>query len=165
MVEKDAERVSGGKAHFTLLDKIAGNDLMVQQESSPAVQANFDQCDGSSTCTSRGKNCGCDEFSLAFILLPSLYSQTWLRRGYLADLMDAGAIIRTAFCGPCFGAGDTPCNNGLSIRHTTRNFLTVKEASQKRTDGSRSINGCTFYCSNSGKWRKAYFCMGVRLLE
>lgn len=40
----------------------------------------------------------------------------------MSDLMDAGAIIRTAFCGPCFGAGDTPCNNGLSIRHTTRNF-------------------------------------------
>ncbi|EMV02258.1 aconitase family protein, partial [Escherichia coli MP021017.4] len=40
----------------------------------------------------------------------------------VADLIGAGAIIRTAFCGPCFGAGDTPINNGLSIRHTTRNF-------------------------------------------
>ena len=44
------------------------------------------------------------------------------RRGYMADLMEAGATVRTAFCGPCFGAGDTPANNGLSIRHTTRNF-------------------------------------------
>ena len=45
-----------------------------------------------------------------------------MKKGAISDLMEAGAIIRTAFCGPCFGAGDTPCNNGLSIRHTTRNF-------------------------------------------
>ena len=51
----------------------------------------------------------------------------------MSDLMDAGAIIRTAFCGPCFGAGDTPCNNGLSIRHTTRNF--------PNREGSKPGNG------------------------
>ena len=45
-----------------------------------------------------------------------------MKEGKLADFMEAGAIIRTAFCGPCFGAGDTPCNKGFSIRHTTRNF-------------------------------------------
>ena len=47
--------------------------------------------------------------------------------------MEAGAVIRTAFCGPCFGAGDTPCNNGLSIRHTTRNF--------PNREGSKPGNG------------------------
>ena len=47
--------------------------------------------------------------------------------------MDAGAIIRSAFCGPCFGAGDTPANNALSIRHTTRNFL--------NREGSKPGNG------------------------
>ena len=47
--------------------------------------------------------------------------------------MEAGAIIRTAFCGPCFGAGDTPCNDGLSIRHTTRNF--------PNREGSKPGNG------------------------
>ena len=47
--------------------------------------------------------------------------------------MEAGAIVRTAFCGPCFGAGDTPANNGLSIRHTTRNF--------PNREGSKPGNG------------------------
>lgn len=51
----------------------------------------------------------------------------------VADLIGAGAIIRTAFCGPCFGAGDTPINNGLSIRHTTRNF--------PNREGSKPANG------------------------
>ena len=55
------------------------------------------------------------------------------RKGLLADLMDAGAIIRSAFCGPCFGAGDTPANNALSIRHTTRNF--------PNREGSKPGNG------------------------
>ena len=72
-------------------------------------------------------------FHCLFILLPSLYSQTWVKKGAISDLMDAGAIIRTAFCGPCFGAGDTPCNNGLSIRHTTRNF--------PNREGSKPGNG------------------------
>ncbi len=54
-------------------------------------------------------------------------------KGVVADLIGAGAIIRTAFCGPCFGAGDTPINNGLSIRHTTRNF--------PNREGSKPANG------------------------
>ncbi|MDO4266731.1 MAG: aconitase family protein, partial [Eubacteriales bacterium] len=56
-----------------------------------------------------------------------------VKKGAVSSLMDAGAIIRTAFCGPCFGAGDTPCNNGLSIRHTTRNF--------PNREGSKPGNG------------------------
>ena len=55
------------------------------------------------------------------------------KKGVVADLIGAGAIIRTAFCGPCFGAGDTPINNGLSIRHTTRNF--------PNREGSKPANG------------------------
>ena len=55
------------------------------------------------------------------------------RRGYIVDLAEAGAVIRTAFCGPCFGAGDTPCNNGLSVRHATRNF--------PNREGSKPGNG------------------------
>ena len=55
------------------------------------------------------------------------------KQGYIADLMEAGAIIRTAFCGPCFGAGDTPANNALSIRHSTRNF--------PNREGSKLQNG------------------------
>ncbi|MEI3192767.1 MAG: hypothetical protein V8S22_01615 [Lachnospiraceae bacterium] len=51
----------------------------------------------------------------------------------IADLMEAGAIIRTAFCGPCFGAGDTPCNDGLGLRHPTRSF--------PNREGSKPGNG------------------------
>ena len=55
------------------------------------------------------------------------------RNGRLADLMETGAIVKTAFCGPCFGAGDTPANNAFSIRHSTRNF--------PNREGSKLQNG------------------------
>ena len=63
--------------------------------------------------------------------------------GAAFDLMQAGAIVRTAFCGPCFGAGDTPANNGLSIRHTTRNFPN-REGSKP---GAGQLTGCLLYTS------------------
>ena len=52
-----------------------------------------------------------------------------VRKGVIADLTEAGAVVKTSFCGPCFGAGDVPANNGLSIRHTTRNFPRGRAAS------------------------------------
>jgi aconitate hydratase len=70
----------------------------------------------------RGKDCGNGEFSLAVYPSSQPVFIDLTRKGVVADLMESGAIVRTAFCGPCFGAGDTPANNGLSVRHTTRNF-------------------------------------------
>ena len=70
----------------------------------------------------KGHSTGFDEFNLN--VYPSsqpVFIET-TRNGAVADLMESGAVVKTAFCGPCFGAGDTPSNNGLSIRHTTRNF-------------------------------------------
>ena len=70
----------------------------------------------------KGHSTGFDEFNLN--VYPSsqpVFIET-TRNGAVADLMESGAVVKTAFCGPCFGAGDTPANNGLSIRHTTRNF-------------------------------------------
>ena len=55
------------------------------------------------------------------------------KNGVLADLLETGAVVKTAFCGPCFGAGDTPANNAFSIRHTTRNF--------PNREGSKIQNG------------------------
>ena len=52
--------------------------------------------------------------------------------GCLLDLMSAGAVVKTAFCGPCFGAGDTPANRGFSLRHTTRNFPNREARSRAR---------------------------------
>ena len=119
MVEMDAEKVAGGKAHFTLLDKMSGNDLMVQQGIIAGCAGGTYTNVMEAAHALRGKNCGCDEFSLAVYPSSQPVFIDLVRKGLIADLMEAGAIIRTAFCGPCFGAGDTPCNNGLSIRHTT----------------------------------------------
>ena len=133
MVEMDAEKVSGGKAHFTLLDKVVGNDLMVQQGIiAGCAGGNYTNVIEAAHAL-RGKNCGCDEFSLAVYPSSQPVFSDLVKKGAISDLMDAGAIIRTAFCGPCFGAGDTPCNNGLSIRHTTRNF--------PNREGSKPGNG------------------------
>ncbi len=121
-VEAQAKKVSGDKAGFTLLDKVKDGEWMIQQ----AVIAG---CAGGTYSNLmeaaqvlRGKSCGCDEFSLAVYPSSQPVFADLVKKGAISDLMEAGAIIRTAFCGPCFGAGDTPCNNGLSIRHTTRNF-------------------------------------------
>ena len=81
----------------------------------------------------KGANTGCGEFSLSVYPTSQPVALELTRRGYIYDLMEAGAIVRTAFCGPCFGAGDTPANNGLSIRHTTRNF--------PNREGSKPGNG------------------------
>ena len=70
----------------------------------------------------------------------------------LQILMEAGAVVKTAFCGPCFGAGDTPANNAFSIRHSTRNFPN-REGSKLQNGqiSSVALDGCPFYRSNSSK--------------
>ena len=70
----------------------------------------------------KGKSCGNGEFALSVYPSSQPVFLELAANGAAFDLMQSGAIVRTAFCGPCFGAGDTPANNGLSIRHTTRNF-------------------------------------------
>lgn len=121
-VEVEAQKVSQGKAEFTLTDKITDRGLQVQQ----AVIAG---CAGGNYTNVveaahalKGKDTGNSGFSLAVYPSSQPVFIDLVRKGLIADLMEAGAIIRTAFCGPCFGAGDTPSHNGLSIRHTTRNF-------------------------------------------
>ncbi len=70
----------------------------------------------------KGASCGCGEFALSVYPSSQPVMMQLMKTGALADLMAAGATVRTAFCGPCFGAGDVPANGALSIRHTTRNF-------------------------------------------
>ena len=121
-VEKEAEAVSQGKAEFTLVDKITERGLQVQQAViGGCAGGNYTNVIEASHAL-RGRNTGHGEFSLAVYPSSQPVFMDLVRKGAIADLMEAGAIIRTAFCGPCFGAGDTPCHNGLSIRHTTRNF-------------------------------------------
>ena len=121
--EKSAEKVAEGRASFTLLDKIADDGRLQTQQGVIAGCAGGTYTNVVEAAHAlKGANIGNGEFYLS--VYPS--SQPVLvdldRKGLLADLMDAGAIVRTAFCGPCFGAGDTPANNALSIRHATRNF-------------------------------------------
>lgn len=132
-VEEEAAKVSQGKTQLHLLDKITEKGLLVQQ----AVIAG---CAGGNYTNVveaahalKGRDTGDGEFSLSVYPSSQPVFINLTRQGYIADLMEAGAIIRTAFCGPCFGAGDTPCNDGLSIRHTTRNF--------PNREGSKPGNG------------------------
>lgn len=132
-VEKEAEKISGGNARFSLRDKIVNGELTVQQAVIAGCAGGTYSNVMEAAQALKGKNCGCDEFSLAVYPSSQPVFADLVKKGAVSDLMDAGAIIRTAFCGPCFGAGDTPCNNGLSIRHTTRNF--------PNREGSKPGNG------------------------
>ena len=132
-VEKEAAHVSGGRAPYTLTDKIIDGKLHVQQGIiAGCAGGNYTNVVEAANLL-RGKNCGDGEFSLSVYPSSQPVFINLTRQGYIADLMEAGAVIRTAFCGPCFGAGDTPANNGLSIRHTTRNF--------PNREGSKPGNG------------------------
>ena len=132
-VEKEAEKVSGGRAPFTLTDKIENGRLRVQQGIiAGCAGGNFTNVVEAAHAL-KGKSGGDGEFSLAVYPSSQPVFIDLVRKGFITELMEAGAVIRTAFCGPCFGAGDTPCNNGLSIRHTTRNF--------PNREGSKPGNG------------------------
>ncbi|MCB5599072.1 aconitase family protein, partial [Thomasclavelia ramosa] len=69
-----------------------------------------------------GKSIGADAFTLSVYPASTPIYMELAKNGVLAGLLETGAVVKTAFCGPCFGAGDTPANNAFSIRHTTRNF-------------------------------------------
>ena len=132
-VEREAEHVGSGRASYTLTDKIKNGKLQVQQGViAGCAGGNYTNVVEAANVL-RGKNCGNGEFSLSVYPSSQPVFIDLARKGVISSLMESGAIIRTAFCGPCFGAGDTPCNNGLSIRHTTRNF--------PNREGSKPGNG------------------------
>ncbi len=121
-VEVEAAKLSGDKAHLSLTDKIVDGKLMVQQGIiAGCAGGNYTNIMEAAHIL-KGKSCGSDVFNLSVYPSSQPVYMELVRNGAVADLMAAGAALKTAFCGPCFGAGDTPSNNGLSIRHTTRNF-------------------------------------------
>lgn len=107
---------------FTLTDKIHDGKLYVEQGViAGCAGGGFENiCDAADIL--RGKFIGADEFSLSVYPASQPVFMELVKNGSIADLMATGATVRTAFCGPCFGAGDVPSNKGLSIRHSTRNF-------------------------------------------
>ncbi len=108
--------------NFTLTDKIRDGRLYVEQGViAGCAGGGFENiCDAADIL--RGKYIGADEFSLSVYPASQPVFMELVKNGSIADLMATGATVRTAFCGPCFGAGDVPSNKGLSIRHSTRNF-------------------------------------------
>ena len=120
--EKAAEKVSQGRAPYTLLDKAKDGQLQVQQGVIGGCAGGTFTSIAQAANVLRGKAIGAGEFTLNVYPSSIPVYMELMKNGALADLMAAGSVVKTAFCGPCFGAGDTPNHNGLSIRHTTRNF-------------------------------------------
>ncbi|MCR5623974.1 MAG: hydratase, partial [Lachnospiraceae bacterium] len=107
---------------YTLKDKVKNGRLYVEQgEIAGCAGGGFENICAAADIL-RGKTTGADEFTLNVYPSSQPVFMELVKNGSVAALMEAGATIRSAFCGPCFGAGDVPCNNGLSIRHSTRNF-------------------------------------------
>lgn len=122
-VEKKAlVSLDNSEVTFTLKDKVRDGRLYVEQGViAGCAGGGFENiCDSADIL--KNASIGADEFSLSVYPASQPIFMELVKNGKIADLMATGATVRTAFCGPCFGAGDVPANNGLSIRHSTRNF-------------------------------------------
>ena len=120
--EKKALVSLDGAVDFTLKDKVRNGRLYVDQGIiAGCAGGGFENiCDAADIL--RGASIGADEFTLSVYPASMPVYMELVKNGAAAALMETGAVLKTAFCGPCFGAGDTPGNNGFSIRHSTRNF-------------------------------------------
>ncbi|MDE7307899.1 MAG: hydratase [Lachnospiraceae bacterium] len=132
-VEKKALVSLDGKVDYKLTDKVRDGKLYVEQGIiAGCAGGGFENiCDAADIL--KGRSIGSDEFTLSVYPASTPIYVELARNGKLADLLATGAIVKTAFCGPCFGAGDTPANNAFSIRHSTRNF--------PNREGSKLQNG------------------------
>ncbi|MCI7739255.1 MAG: hydratase [Clostridiales bacterium] len=132
-VEKRALVSLDGKVDFTLKNKVIDGKLYVDQGIiAGCAGGGFENiCDAADIL--RGASIGNDKFTLSVYPASTPIYMELAKNGVLADLLQTGAVVKTAFCGPCFGAGDTPANNAFSIRHSTRNF--------PNREGSKIQNG------------------------
>ena len=121
-VEEKAKVSLDGAVPFSLQDKIRNGRLYVEQGIIAGCAGGGFENICAAADIIRGKNIGADEFTFSVYPASTPVYMELVKNGAVADLMAAGTIVKTAFCGPCFGAGDTPANNAFSIRHTTRNF-------------------------------------------
>lgn len=120
-VEEQGRKILNNKS-YTLTDKIKDGKVYIEQGViAGCAGGTYDNIYTASNIL-KGKSCGSGRFSLSVYPSSQPIYIDLVKKGAVATLMEAGAVIKPAFCGPCFGAGDVPCNNGLSIRHTTRNF-------------------------------------------
>ncbi len=119
-IEKNAAEVSG--ASLNLRKKLRGGELYVDQGIIAGCAGGGYENLMLSASILNGNGIGTGEFSLSVYPASQPIMMALMKNGATQKLVQSGAILKTAFCGPCFGAGDTPFNNALSIRHTTRNF-------------------------------------------
>lgn len=120
--EKKALVSLDGAVDFTLKDKVRNGRLYVDQGIIAGCAGGGFENICAAADILRGASIGPDEFTLSVYPASTPIYMELVKNGAVADLLETGAIVKTAFCGPCFGAGDTPGNNGFSIRHSTRNF-------------------------------------------
>ncbi len=120
--EKKAQVSLDGAVEFTLKDKVRGGRLYVDQGIIAGCAGGGFENICAAADILKGASIGSDEFTLSVYPASMPIYMELVKNGAAASLMATGAVLKTAFCGPCFGAGDTPGNNGFSIRHSTRNF-------------------------------------------
>ncbi len=120
--EERAKVSFGDKCKFTLTDKVKDGKLYVEQGVIAGCAGGGFENIMSAASILKGADTGNGLFSLSVYPASMPIYMELVKNGAAADLIEAGAVIKTAFCGPCFGAGDTPANNSFSIRHSTRNF-------------------------------------------
>ena len=132
-VEKKAQISLDGKIDFTLKDKVHDGKLYVEQGIIAGCAGGGFENICAAADILKGASIGADAFTLSVYPASTPIYMELAKNGTLATLIETGAIVKTAFCGPCFGAGDTPANNAFSIRHSTRNF--------PNREGSKIQNG------------------------
>lgn len=132
-VEKKALVSLDGKVPYTLRDKVKDGRLYVDQGIIAGCAGGGFENICAAADILKGSSIGYDAFTLSVYPASTPIYMELAKNGVLASLLETGAVVKTAFCGPCFGAGDTPANNAFSIRHTTRNF--------PNREGSKIQNG------------------------
>ena len=131
--EKRAEVSFEGEAKLDLQSKVRNGEFIVDQGIIAGCAGGGFENICAAADILNGKSIGAQEFTLSVYPASQPIYMELVKNGAAAKLMETGAILKTAFCGPCFGAGDTPANNGFSIRHSTRNF--------PNREGSKIQNG------------------------
>ncbi len=132
-VEKKAFISLGGAVDYSLQSKIRNGRLYVDQGLIAGCAGGGFENICAAADIIRGHSIGADEFTFSVYPASTPIYMELVKNGAVATLMEAGTVVKTAFCGPCFGAGDTPANNAFSIRHSTRNF--------PNREGSKLQNG------------------------
>lgn len=133
-VEEEARRITNNpNIDYDLLSKIRDNKLHVEQAIIAGCAGGTYSNIMAAANILKGASTGSGEFSLSVYTSSQPIFMELIKNGAMNEIMASGAAVKTAFCGPCFGAGDTPANNALSIRHTTRNF--------PNREGSKPIQG------------------------